>query len=100
MAPLRRAGRRLGVHSAVSLPLITPDGVIGAMNVYARAKYAFDDRAAELGEIFAVPAAIAVQNAHVLAQDAPPRRAAPDRVGDARCHRPRRRDSDEPDGRH
>ena len=59
---------RLGVHSVVSLPLITPDGVVGAMNVYAHAKNVFDDRAAELGEIFAVPAAIAVQNAQVLAQ--------------------------------
>lgn len=59
---------RLGVHSVVSLPLITPDGVVGAMNVYAHAKNVFDDRAAELGEIFALPAAIAVQNAHVLAQ--------------------------------
>jgi GAF domain-containing protein len=59
---------RLGVHSVVSLPLITPDGVVGAMNVYARGKNVFDDRAAELGQVFAVPAAIAVQNAHVLAQ--------------------------------
>ena len=59
---------RLGVHSVLSLPLITPDGVVGAMNVYAHAKNVFDDRAAELGEIFAVPAAIAVQNAQVLAQ--------------------------------
>ena len=59
---------RLGVHSAVSLPLITPDGVVGAMNVYAHPKNVFDERAAELGEIFAVPAAIAVQNAQVLAQ--------------------------------
>jgi GAF domain-containing protein len=59
---------RLGVHSALSLPLITPDGVVGAMNVYAHDKHVFDERAAELGEIFAVPAAIAVQNAQVLAQ--------------------------------
>ncbi len=59
---------RLGVHSVVSLPLVTPDGVVGAMNVYAHDKFAFDDRAAELGEIFAMPAAIAVQNAQVLAQ--------------------------------
>ena len=59
---------RLGVHSAVSLPLITPDGVVGAMNVYAHAKHVFDDRAAELGEIFAAPAAVAVQNAQILAQ--------------------------------
>jgi GAF domain-containing protein len=62
-----RVARR-GVHSVVSLPLIVPDGVVGAMNVYAHAKDAFDDRAAELGEIFAAPAAIAVQNAQVLAQ--------------------------------
>ena len=59
---------RLGVHSVVSLPLITPDGVVGAMNVYARDKNAFDEHAAELGMIFAAPAAIAVQNAHALAQ--------------------------------
>lgn len=59
---------RLGVHSVLSLPLITADGVVGAMNVYARAKYAFDDRAAELGEVYATPAAVAVQNAQVLAQ--------------------------------
>lgn len=59
---------RLGVHSVLSLPLVTPDRVVGAMNVYAHGKQAFDDRAAELGEIFAVPAAVAVQNAQVLAQ--------------------------------
>jgi GAF domain-containing protein len=59
---------RLGVHSVLSLPLATPDGVVGAMNVYAHDKHAFDARAAELGEIYAVPAAIAVQNAQVLAQ--------------------------------
>src|SRR5918993_4797334 len=59
---------RMGVHSVVSLPLVTPDGVVGAMNVYARAKNAFDDRAAELGEIFAIPAAISVQNAQVFAR--------------------------------
>ncbi len=59
---------RLGVHSVVSLPLVTPEGVVGAMNVYAHAKHAFDDQAALLGELFATPAAIAVQNAQVLAQ--------------------------------
>ena len=58
----------LGVHSALSLPLLTADGVLGAMNVYAHAPDAFDDHAAQVGELFAVPAAIAVQNAQVLAQ--------------------------------
>jgi GAF domain-containing protein len=59
---------RLGVHSVLSLPLITDEGVVGAMNVYAHERHAFDDRAAALGELFALPAAIAVQNAQVLAQ--------------------------------
>ncbi|MCW2812253.1 MAG: hypothetical protein JWP61_2711 [Friedmanniella sp.] len=58
---------RLGVHSALSLPLLTPSGVVGAINVYAHAKHVFDDNAARLGELFAVPAAIAVENAQVLA---------------------------------
>jgi GAF domain-containing protein len=62
-----RAGR-LGVHSVLSLPLLTPDGVFGAMNVYAYGRDAFDEHAAQIGELFAVPAAIAVQNAQVLAQ--------------------------------
>ena len=38
------------------------------MNVYAHAKGAFDERSEQLGELFAVPAAIAVQNAQILAQ--------------------------------
>ena len=59
---------RLGVHSALSLPLLVQDKVIGAMNVYARPKDTFDDRAEHLGELFAVPAAIAVQNAQILAE--------------------------------
>jgi len=59
---------RLGVHSVLSLPLLAGDGVVGAMNVYAHGRDAFDDRAAQIGELFAVPAAIAVQNAQILAQ--------------------------------
>ena len=59
---------RLGVHSALSLPMMTADGVLGAMNIYAYAPDAFNDHAALIGELFAVPAAIAVQNAQVLAQ--------------------------------
>ena len=57
---------RMGVHSALSLPLIAGDEVVGAMNIYARAKHVFDERAAALGELFAVPAAVTVQNARVL----------------------------------
>jgi len=59
---------RLGVHSALSLPLLVGASVIGSLNVYARAADAFDERAEELGELFAVPASISVQNAQTLSQ--------------------------------
>src|SRR4029079_13429501 len=59
---------RLGVHSALSLPLLLPDQVVGAINVYSHDKDVFDEHAVELGELFAKPAAVAVHNAHVLAQ--------------------------------
>ena len=58
---------RLGVHSALSLPLLLSGRVIGAINVYAHGKDVFDEHAAELGELFARPAAVAVHNAQVLA---------------------------------
>jgi GAF domain-containing protein len=57
---------RLGVHSALSLPLLLSDQVIGAINVYAHGKDVFDEHAAELGELFAKPAAVAVHNAQIL----------------------------------
>jgi GAF domain-containing protein len=59
---------RLGVHSALSLPLMLPGQVIGAINVYAFEKDAFEDHAEELGELFATPAAVAVHNAQILNQ--------------------------------
>jgi len=59
---------RLGVHSALSLPLLLPDQVVGAINVYAHGKDVFDEHAAELGELFARPAAVAVHNGQVLAK--------------------------------
>ena len=62
-----RAGR-LGVHSALALPLMVGDDVVGAITVYAHDKEAFGPRAAELGELFARPAAVAVHNARILAQ--------------------------------
>ena len=40
---------RLGVHSVVSLPLATAEGVVGAMNVYARGEHRFDAHAVEGG---------------------------------------------------
>jgi GAF domain-containing protein len=59
---------RLGVHSVMSLPLLAADEVLGAMNVYAHPENAFDDRAVQLGELFALPAAISVHNARALEQ--------------------------------
>src|SRR6202047_1826152 len=58
---------RMGVHSALSLPLLLPDQVVGAINVYSHDKDVFDEHAAELGELFAKPAAVAVHNAQILA---------------------------------
>jgi GAF domain-containing protein len=57
---------QLGVHSALSLPLRVDHNTVGAMNIYAHARNAFDDRAVSLGEMYAVPAAISVQNAQAL----------------------------------
>jgi GAF domain-containing protein len=62
-----RAGR-MGVHSVLSLPLLLPDRVVGALNVYAHAKDAFGSEAIRIGELFARPAAVSVHNAHLLAQ--------------------------------
>jgi GAF domain-containing protein len=75
---------RLGVHSVLSLPLRLPDRVIGAINVYAHGKDVFDDHAAELAELFAAPAAVAVDNAQVLAQA----RALNSQLQTAPSHRP------------
>jgi GAF domain-containing protein len=59
---------RMGVHSVLSLPLLLPDRVLGAMNVYAHAKDAFGASSVRIGEFFAMPAAVSVHNAQVLAQ--------------------------------
>jgi GAF domain-containing protein len=59
---------RLGVHSALSLPLLLPDRVVGALNVYAHERDVFDDGAVRMGEQFAPQAAVTVFNAQMLAQ--------------------------------
>lgn len=58
---------RMGVHSALSLPLIVDGEVLGAINAYARTRDAFGEHAVLLGSQFAVPAAVSVHNAQVLA---------------------------------
>jgi GAF domain-containing protein len=58
---------RMAVHSALSLPLIVGDQVIGAINAYARERDAFGEHAVLLGSQFAGPAAVSVYNAQLLA---------------------------------
>lgn len=57
---------RMGVHSALSLPLSVDDRVIGAINTYARGRDAFGEHAVALGSQFAGPAAVSVYNAQLL----------------------------------
>jgi GAF domain-containing protein len=57
---------RMQVHSALSLPLIVGDQVIGAINAYARNRDAFAEHAVQLGCQFAGPAAVSVYNAQLL----------------------------------
>ncbi len=58
---------RMGVHSALALPLIVGDQVIGSINAYARRRDAFGAHAVQLGSQFAIPAAVSVHNAQLLA---------------------------------
>lgn len=59
---------RLGVHSALSLPLLLPDRVLGALNVYAHSRDVFGEQSIGIGEAFAPHAAASVANAQLLAQ--------------------------------
>jgi GAF domain-containing protein len=58
---------RMAIHSALSLPLMVGDQVIGAINTYARSRDAFGEHAVQLGSQFAGPAAVSVYNAQLLA---------------------------------
>lgn len=59
---------RLGVHSALSLPLLLPGQVLGALNVYAHGRDVFDGHAVAMGEAFSPQAAVSVHNAQLLDQ--------------------------------
>ncbi|HEX2400887.1 MAG TPA: GAF and ANTAR domain-containing protein [Mycobacterium sp.] len=58
---------RMGVHSALSMPLTIEDQVIGAINAYAHHRDAFAEHAVQLASQFAGPAAVSVCNARLLA---------------------------------
>jgi len=57
---------RIGMHSALALPLILGDRVIGAINTYAHPRDAFGEHAVQLGVQFAGPAAVSVYNGQLL----------------------------------
>ena len=59
---------RMSVHSALSLPLMVGDAVIGAINSYANSRDSFGERAVRLGSQFAGPAAVSIYNAQLLAR--------------------------------
>lgn len=58
---------RMGMHSALSVPLIVDDRVFGAINAYAAHRDAFGEHAVRLACEFAGPAAVAVYHARLLA---------------------------------
>jgi GAF domain-containing protein len=57
---------RMRMHSALALPLIVGEQVIGSINAYAKGRDAFGEHAVQLGSQFAVPAAVSVYNAQLL----------------------------------
>jgi GAF domain-containing protein len=57
---------RLGVASALALPLLIDDQVVGSINVYARGKDVFGEHAVRLGSAFARPTAVSVFNTKLL----------------------------------
>ncbi len=58
---------RMGVHSALSLPLLVGEHVVGAINCYANSHDAFGEHAVRLGSQFSAPAAVSIYNADLLA---------------------------------
>ena len=58
---------RMRMHSALALPLIVGDDVIGSINAYAKNRDAFAEHAVQLASQFARPAAVSVYNAQLLA---------------------------------
>jgi GAF domain-containing protein len=57
---------RMGVHSALAMPLVVEDQVIGAINAYAHTREAVAEHTVRLATQFAGPAAVSVCNAQVL----------------------------------
>ena len=56
----------MGVHSALSLPLMVVEHVIGVISAYADSSDAFNEHAVRLGSRFAGAAAVSIYNAQLL----------------------------------
>jgi GAF domain-containing protein len=59
----RDSAARHGVLSTLSLPMITNDGPVGALNLYAETEDSFTDNDQRVGEMFASHAAFLLANA-------------------------------------
>jgi GAF domain-containing protein len=59
---------QMGVHSALSLPLMVAEHVIGAISAYADSRDAFGEHAVRLGSRFAGAAAVSIYNAQLLGE--------------------------------
>jgi GAF domain-containing protein len=59
----RDSAERHGVLSTLSLPLLTHDGSIGALNLYSEVEHAFDEEQQAVAELFATQAAFVLANA-------------------------------------
>jgi GAF domain-containing protein len=57
---------RMGVHSALALPMLVGDRLVGSINTYAYERDVFGGHAVQLGSQFAGPAAVSVHNAQLL----------------------------------
>lgn len=57
---------RLGVHSALSLPLRSTGAVIGTMNIYSRTPHAFAGQAEQVAAVFAATATGTLLTSHLL----------------------------------
>jgi GAF domain-containing protein len=61
--PFSEACQAHGVHSTMSVPVLTDGKSVGALNFYSRQERSFDDEAEALGVAFAEQAAIVIGNA-------------------------------------
>ena len=59
---------RAGIRSLLSIPLLTPKGTIGALNIGSKQKHAFSERDHDLLEQMAGQIAISVENAHAYTE--------------------------------